>query len=276
MMDFFFDIDGTLLPFGKPAPESAVRTLHSLRRSGHRVFLATGRSPAEVPEDVYAIGFDGGVFSAGADVIADGRRIFYSPLSTDERDHLIGFCRERGFHLLVQTSEATYATKEGLEYWTEQVRIHTGTEIAIASIRQVKELPSDAVVMKVLYVTECYPLEKVASELDSRFAVVDNTVGLPSYMMGEIVRSGITKATGIDRMIEHYGDSLAETAAFGDGANDIEMIEHAGFGIAMGNASQELKDAADWVAPSVDEDGLMAGVAHVLEATGRPGLESRY
>ena len=229
-----------------------------------------------MPEDVYAIGFDGGVFSAGADVIADGRRIFYSPLSTDERDHLIGFCRERGFHLLVQTSEATYATKEGLEYWTEQVRIHTGTEIAIASIRQVKELPSDAVVMKVLYVTECYPLEKVASELDSRFAVVDNTVGLPSYMMGEIVRSGITKATGIDRMIEHYGDSLAETAAFGDGANDIEMIEHAGFGIAMGNASQELKDAADWVAPSVDEDGLMAGVAHVLEATGRPGLESRY
>ena len=76
MLDFFFDIDGTLLPFGKPAPDSAVKAIAMLKEEGHRVFLATGRSPVEVPEYVYSLGFRDGVFSAGACIIADGRCTF--------------------------------------------------------------------------------------------------------------------------------------------------------------------------------------------------------
>ena len=57
---------------------------------------------------------------------------------------------------------------------------------------------------------------------------------------------------------------VSQTAAFGDGANDIEMMEHAGFGIAMGNASEDLKEVASWIAPPVDQDGLDIGIKHVL------------
>ena len=94
--------------------------------------------------------------------------------------------------------------------------------------------------------------------------MVDNTVGLPSDMMGEIVMNGITKATGIDRVLEYLGEDISTAAAFGDGANDIEMVEHAAVGIAMGNASEELKRVASWVAPSVEHDGLKAGIEYVL------------
>ncbi len=268
MIDFFFDIDGTILPFGQPAPQSAVDAIRGLRKKGHRVFLATGRSPAEVTDSVYEIGFDGGVFSAGACVIASGTVIFRKILSCSEKEELLGYCRSKGFRVLVQTEKGTYVSQEDFDYWLAQMRKYAGSEVALSSIIISDSVPPDAEVTKLLYVTENTPLEEVRRDLEGKFSVVDNTVGLPSSMMGEIVMCGITKATGIDRVIEYYGDSLRNTAAFGDGANDIEMVEHAGVGVAMGNASGDLKAVADWIAPSVDDDGLMHGIEHVLSVLG--------
>ena len=57
-------------------------------------------------------------------------------------------------------------------------------------------------------------------------------------------------------MCSHYGLDVSETMAFGDGGNDIGMLSHAGIGVAMGNASDEVKAAASYVTSSVDEDGI--------------------
>ena len=69
-------------------------------------------------------------------------------------------------------------------------------------------------------------------------------------------------AVGIDKIIEHYGISLHETMAFGDGGNDMAMLRHAGIGVAMGNAGDEVKEAADYVTDSVDDDGVMNALRH--------------
>ncbi len=265
MADFFFDIDGTLLPFGKKAPESAVKAIARLRSEGHRAFLATGRSPAEVPEMVYDIGFDGGVFSAGADVIVNGRRIFFRTMTEEEKSFLLAYSAKRGFRLLVQTETGTYVKKADFDHWVSLMRKYTGSEVALSAIVISETLPSDAEVIKVLYVSDGIDIALVRRELEGRFAVVDNTVGLPRELMGEIVLPGITKATGIDRVVEATGGSISKTAAFGDGANDIEMVEHAEVGIAMGNASDDLKAIADWVAPPVDSDGLAAAIEYALD-----------
>ncbi len=268
VIDFFFDIDGTILPFGKTAPESAVNAIRSLRKAGNRAFLATGRSPVEVNPDVYAIGFDGGVFSAGAEVIADGKTIFRKVMTEEEKDRVLSYCSKKGFRVLVQTEKGTYLSASTLEFWTEKMRQYAGAEVVLSSLILTDELPPDAEAIKLLYVTDDYPIELIRKELGSSFSVVENTVGLPSNMMGEIVMSGITKATGIDRVLEYFGDSISSSAAFGDGANDIEMVEHAALGVAMGNASPSLKAVADWIAPAVDEDGLCAGIEYVMKILG--------
>ena len=73
---------------------------------------------------------------------------------------------------------------------------------------------------------------------------------------GEILVKGISKASGIDRVLEYFGADLKDTVALGDSTNDLPMIEHAGLGIAMGNASDQVKEIADYTTTAVDEDGL--------------------
>ena len=70
-------------------------------------------------------------------------------------------------------------------------------------------------------------------------------------LFADVVPRGSSKAVGIDKIIEHYGISLHET-----------MLRHAGIGVAMGNAGDEVKEAANYVTDSVDDDGVMNALRH--------------
>ena len=70
------------------------------------------------------------------------------------------------------------------------------------------------------------------------------------------------KNTGIDAVIAHFGIKLEETMAFGDGGNDIDMLKHAGIGVAMGNAGENVKEIADYITTSVDDDGITNALKH--------------
>jgi Cof subfamily protein (haloacid dehalogenase superfamily) len=76
----------------------------------------------------------------------------------------------------------------------------------------------------------------------------------------EIITPGISKATGMSWVASYLGVKREEAIAIGDGDNDVEMLEWAGLGIAMGNATPAAKAAADWIAPPVEEDGVAAAL----------------
>ena len=76
----------------------------------------------------------------------------------------------------------------------------------------------------------------------------------------DVTARGNTKQRGIDEIIRHFGIRLEDTIAFGDGGNDISMLRHAGIGIAMGNARDEVKAAARYVTDTVDEDGIAKAI----------------
>ena len=81
-------------------------------------------------------------------------------------------------------------------------------------------------------------------------------------MFADVNVRGVSKQTGIDRMLDYYGLSLSETMAFGDGGNDIPMLGHVAVGVAMGNASDHVKAVADYTTTSVDEDGIHNALRH--------------
>ena len=72
----------------------------------------------------------------------------------------------------------------------------------------------------------------------------------------DITATNANKGNGLLDIISHESISIDETMAFGDGGNDLSIIEKAGLGVAMGNANQALKEVADYVTSSVDEDGV--------------------
>jgi hydroxymethylpyrimidine pyrophosphatase-like HAD family hydrolase len=86
------------------------------------------------------------------------------------------------------------------------------------------------------------------------------TKSLPKFL--EFATLGVSKGSGLEFLSERYGFARERTIAFGDGENDVELVEWAGYGIAVENAHERVKAVADWICPPAAEEG----VAQVLEA----------
>jgi Cof subfamily protein (haloacid dehalogenase superfamily) len=103
--------------------------------------------------------------------------------------------------------------------------------------------------------------ERVAAALDGRLFV---TTSLP-YLL-ELGNPDVSKATGIAAVAERLGVSLDRIVAFGDGENDIELLDEVGYGIAVEDANPLLLARADWVCPSADEEGVAAVIDAYLDS----------
>lgn len=267
-INFFFDVDGTILPFGKDIPESALKAIYKARDMGHRIFLSTGRGTMEIDSRLDKLPLDGGVYSAGGTVIFKDRIVYTRRFDEEEKAYMLDFAKENNLEILIQTEKGTFMKPSAYRCWEESLMKYVGRMIAIPNLIVVDEFPDDLVVNKLDFFSMDGKVETIRKIIDKRFTVVGNTVGLPLSMMAEIALSDITKATGIKAMIDYLGDDLSSVVAVGDGANDFEMVEYASLGIAMGNASDELKSVADFVTTDIEEDGLANAIAYAIELKG--------
>lgn len=267
-LNFFLDIDGTLLPFGKDVPPSAVRAIEEATEAGHRFFLSTGRSTAEIYPSLNLLPLKGGVYSAGGTVIFEGNTVLKRGFTREDKDFILRYAKENNLIILLQAEDGTYLTKEAQDVFMSLLIKHIGRVIDIPNLKVIESFPDELVIFKLLFFSLEGLVTKVRKDLSGRFVVVDNTVGLPYDIMAEIVLPDITKATGIEKMLEYLGDDKSTVVAIGDGANDIEMVEYAELGIAMGNSQDELKKIADYITDDVERDGLEKAIVYAIETLG--------
>ena len=78
----------------------------------------------------------------------------------------------------------------------------------------------------------------------------------------DILPEGGGKPNGLAEMLKHFGWTRDEAIAFGDGGNDVTMLEYAGIGVAMGNACDDAKAAADYVTTDIDKEGIAKALRH--------------
>ena len=109
---------------------------------------------------------------------------------------------------------------------------------------------------KCLMTAETEAAEQYEKELAALVAPDLNVFRSEPYFI-EITVKGVDKAESIARLLEHIGMTREQCICCGDGFNDKTMVEYAGVGVAMGNAQQVVKDVADYVTASCDEDGLV-------------------
>ncbi len=261
----FLDIDGTFtVPLEKPT-ELASRAVREARKNGHRVLINTGRNMPIVSREVLEAGFDGVVASAGRHIEIDGKVIRDSVLSEETIQKCLEIFHRFGIYCRIESPEGIYIDSSLQEILRSAEADLSNSEF----IRMKKELASDVGVKlyteysrkgayKLGFIcTDLADLEKTKPYLEQEFHYVVHPYAKDADCFnGEIIRRDMDKGEAMKRVCEYYGADLADTVAFGDSMNDQQMLEYAGIAVAMGNSCQELKDCADVVCESVDEDGV--------------------
>ncbi|MCG7284904.1 HAD hydrolase family protein [Cellulomonas sp. ACRRI] len=268
----FLDVDGTYAHHGEVPPAHA-RVVREARARGHRVLLCTGRPKAMLPEQLLAAGFDGIVASAGGYVEVDGVVLRDQRFPADLAARAIEVLDRHDAAYLLEAPDALYG-RPGVDRRLGELlgghfgRDDGGTDGAASPLEILKALrtPDDlgaCSFAKITYFGAAIPWPELGAELGDRLGILPSSIAAMGDAAGEIYLVGVHKALGIEAVVEHLGVSREDVIAFGDGLNDLEMLEHAGTGVAIEGADPRVLAVADLVVPGPQVDGLVEGFARV-------------
>lgn len=247
----FFDIDGTLVSFRTHSiPSSTSVALNKLRQKGIKLFIASGRQFGLI-NNLGQEHFDGYVTINGALTLVDNKIINHTPIPRTDIDAVNQIlCSDKKFPCIFVTE------KEILSNYTNN---------DVEEIKQLINFPNIPVGNIKDNTDDVYQLIaffRKEQEEEIMCKLPNCTTARWHPLFADVIASGVSKVTGIESVCKHFGIKQEEVMAFGDGGNDIEMLQWAGVGVAMGNANDEVKQIADFVTTSVDEDGILNAVQH--------------
>lgn len=254
----FFDVDGTIYQIGRGMPESTRKAIAKLKENGHIPVMCTGRPKPSVFPEVLEPDFPGMICGAGTYIEYEGRVLRNVLISNQlllqevPRLEKIGCC----------------VVLEGPEYLSCRLNGETRQLFSIVD-RLEKEYPErlkeiDLLTDRACKLTAKIPdmaaFERLVPELERAFELA-RYERMP-YV--EMMPKGISKADGIRILLEELDIPLANTYAFGDGPNDLEMLQYVQYGTAVGNAEESVLRTAKYRTEGMWEDG----VARALERYG--------
>jgi len=262
-VDFLaLDIDGTLLNSRQEIPPAHRRAVTAAVEAGVTIALVSGRALPAVRPFYERLGIEGLAISCnGARItyVPSGEDLCHLPVGMAQATTVMRRCLERRHHLNVYIGEHMYVREH--DRWSDLYGSRTGTqgEVHDDLLSLAGRCPT-----KLLAIMEPEAAATFCAEL--RAELGDTAyVTLSALEYVEVMHPDVNKARALERVGEALGIPRERIAAAGDSFNDVEMVQWAGLGIAMGNAVDELKAVADVIAPSCDEDGLAWAIErHIL------------
>jgi Cof subfamily protein (haloacid dehalogenase superfamily) len=233
--------------------------LAATRGAGIHVLLVTGRMFQSVRRYALEAGLDDPVVCYQGAVVAEpvsGRWLRHEPIPLQLAREAIAVLNEEGFGLNCYVGDELYVaeiTPEARRYADfQELELHPVGDL----LAWLEQPPTKLVVIDDPEVLDELK-QRMLARFDGRLYI---SKSLPYFL--EFASPEVTKASGLEFVAEHIGFPRERTVAFGDGENDIELVEWAGYGVAVENAHDSVKEIADFICPRVDEEG----VAQVLEA----------
>lgn len=247
----FFDIDGTLVSFKTHRiSDQVISDMYRLKEKGIKLFIASGRHYL-VMDNLRDFPFDGYICMNGALVMMDGKHVYSHPIGKEQASEIVARCEKFSLPTVVFSLDK-YGVSLKNEDTEKAFRMINLQNVPVVSL---SDFNPDEIYQFTIFGDQCQEsavTEGLENNATSRWC--------PDFF--DMNPSGISKAEGIEAIISRIGATKDEVMAIGDGGNDIEMIEYAGIGVAMGNAMEELKSKADYVTLPVDEDGVSHAFRH--------------
>jgi Cof subfamily protein (haloacid dehalogenase superfamily) len=232
-----------------------VRTLSA----GIHVVLVTGRMFQSVRRYALEAGIEDPVVCYQGAVVAEpisSRWLRHVPIPLELARETIAALNEEGVGLNCYVDDELYVA----EVTPEARRYADFQDLELHPVGDLLEW-LDRPPTKLVVIGDPEPLDGLKQRMLDRFeGRLYISKSLPFFL--EFASPHVTKAAGLEFLAAQLGFARERTLAFGDGENDIELVDWAGYGVAVENAHDQVKEVADFVCPSVDEEG----VAQVLEA----------
>ena len=257
------DMDGTLLKDDKTISNKSKEAIKKAVSLGVKIVLTTGRPIQGIVnyldeleltgKDDYVIGLNGALVC---------KTIDYSVLSSNgtlkgkDLKHIYDNVKKLNTYVHSYTRNEDLVNAESKFSRGDEKRVHLKVRVVDFSI----DIQDDDEILKVMLEEEKDVLDRITplipKELYEEYSVFRSV----DYMI-EFMKKGCTKATGVEKLAQHLGISQDEIISIGDAINDKEMIEYAGLGVAMGNSMNEIKNIANFITKTNEEDG----VAYAIE-----------
>ncbi len=262
-MVFVFDVDGTLLDdkenLSKENKEAVLRAAEK-----NTVILASGRmlksvlrfSQKNFEREFPVIAYNGGMV-----YVPEKGVIYEDKISPDVASDVIKHLRRLDVHRQIYVNDELISEEDNEEI--KAYAEHSGVDYKV--VNDLVEVVSKNGSTKILAISDPETLDKVKVILSPLFGSLRIFKSFPTYL--DFVPKNVGKARALEFLANYMGFSLDEVVAFGDNDNDADMIEAVGIGIAMGNATQKVKEVANFVAPSNNESGVAKIVNLILDGS---------
>lgn len=262
------DLDGTLTNSEKNITPRTFDALMKAQREGVRLVLASGRPTfgiAALANQLQLADYGGYVLSYNGGRIIDWceKTVIFSQVVNQKLVPILyDFAEKAQLPIVTYLPEAILASKNEGEYLAEEARIN-GMPVVVAQnfVEEAMQIAGGST--KFLIPGEPELLIQLESEIKAALSEQMEVFRSAPFFL-ELPPKGIDKAQSLQRLLTHLGLERESLMAFGDGFNDLSMIQFAGQGVAMANAVEEVKSIADFVTTSNEEDGIAQALEQLL------------
>lgn len=247
-----FDVDGTLVECQSGhdyISEVNKQAIRHLKETGNLVFIASGRPYSYIMKEIEDFGFDGYILSDGAYVTYLGQTVAYHPMDKDELKPLFDQAKEHNRTYIAYTKDHAYVFNDdgSLVNYCHTFKFRDDT---IDHVDRIEDIEDQILKLHIQSKT-IEDFRNMNIDMNLFYSANDQV-----HYLNEIYSRKYTKATALLELIKELNIDIDETYFFGDGFNDIEMMDAVGHPIAMDNAHDEVKKHAQYVCKSVLDDGI--------------------
>lgn len=252
------DIDGTLTNSQKEITLETKKAIHAIQERGHKVMLASGRPTPGMKryaEELELEKYGGYLLSFNGGRIINcrsGEIVYQQMFPAVLIPKIYRFAKRHDCGLITYYGEKILLATRMDDYIALESRINQ------MKMMEVEDFLGfiDFDVNKLLMTAPPDKAEQYEKELNEKYGDIISVYRSEPFFI-ELMPKEIDKASSIDRMLSTVGMTRENTICCGDGFNDMTMIEYAGVGVAMANAQEKVKEKADYITDSNDEDGIV-------------------